>query len=93
MKIKTIEKYWYIFLVILVLITIFFLQEKTPTSQVILNLHNLNSSYELENPSKIKINITISEENKITGSIVLNPNSSAIIEQKNFMALGEEYEE
>lgn len=93
MKIKnTIEKYWYIFLVVIILFTLFTPKEPTITSEVILNLHELNSTYELENPSKIKLNVTISKENIITGSVVLAPNSSIKIEEKNFKAIGEEYE-
>ena len=86
------EKNWYIFLIIIILFTLLTLKEPTITSEVILNLHNLNSSYELENPSKIKINATISKDNKITGSVILDPNSSTNIHQENFQVIGEEYD-
>jgi len=91
--IKTIEKYWYIFIVIIILFILLFSSEPTVTSEVILNLHELNSSYELENPSKVKVNVTISQENQITGSVILDPDSSIQIKEENFEALGEEYEE
>ena len=94
MKLKlAIERYWYIFLVIIILFILFFPKEPTITSAVILNLHDLNGTYELENPSKIKINTTISTSNIITGSVILEPNSSLKIYDENFIAIGEEYEE
>ena len=94
MKLKqAIERYWYIFLVLIILFTLFFQTKPEITSEVILDLHNLNGSYELENPSKIKINTTISENNLITGSVILEPNSSLKLLDKDFIAIGEEYEE
>ena len=79
--------------VIIILFILLFSKEPSITSEVMLNLHDLNSSYELENPSKIKINATITKDNLITGSAILNPNSSLKIFDRNFVAIGEEYEE
>ncbi len=94
MKIKQlIERNWYIFLVIIILFTLFMPKEPTVTSEVILNLKELNTSYELENPSQIKINTTIYKENRITSSIILDPNTRIIIDDNNFTALGEEHGE
>ena len=91
--IKTLERYWYIFLLIIITITLITYEEPTVTSEVILNLKHLDSSYyKLENPSNIKINTTISTDNEITGTIILHPNTSIILTKQNFTAIGEEYE-
>ena len=89
---KLIEKYWYIILIIIILLSIIPIRTESPTSKVILNLKQQDSNYIIENPSQQKINLTVYQKNLITSSVILDPNRNHSIFEKEFLALGEQYE-
>ena len=87
---KLIERYWHIFLIGIILISL--VAQNTQDTSIILNLHKLKDGYEIENPSNVKINLTIKSENKITGATILDVNQTITVQQENFEAVGEQYE-
>ena len=84
----------YLFLLVIVLSILIQLSTQKSleeeTSAVILNLNKETNA--IENPGSTTVNVTIYEENIITGSVVLEPRESSNIEKENFKAIGEEYE-
>ena len=62
------------------------------TSAIILNLKKTENAYRIENPSEEDVNVTIFEENEITGSVILDPDQSVKINKENFIARGEKNE-
>ena len=62
------------------------------TSAIILNLKKSENAYHIENPSEEDVNVTIYEENKITGSVILDSDESIKINKENFIARGEKNE-
>jgi len=90
------EKYAYVFLIVIaVAVLLQFVSQKDiidETSAVVLNLHKLNSSYNLENAGETYVNATIYERNMITGSVILEPKKTKEIEGDDLKVLGEQYE-
>ena len=93
---KILNKYVYLVLIVIILAIIFqFLIQKDitdETSSVILNLYKEDLNYELENPGNSTVNVTITSQNLITGSVILEPKTSVEIKEEEFEAIGEEYE-
>ena len=93
---KILDKYIYVVLILIVIAILyqFSIQRDIldETSAVVLNLHKHNLSYELENEGETKVNVTIYSENLVTGSVVLEPDTSTEIKGDNFDAIGEQYE-
>ena len=91
-----IKKYWYVFLILIVIAIVFqvIFQKDFDgyTSAVILNLKKLNSSYNLENNGSTIVNATLFKDNKITGSVILDPKTSHEIQEEDFKVIGEQYE-
>ena len=93
---KILEKYSYLFLIIIFLVILLqtFTQRDIDhtTSAVILNLKKLNSSYNLENNGSTTVNATLFKDNKITGSVILDPKTSHEIQEEDFKVIGEQHE-
>jgi len=62
------------------------------TGAVVLNLKKANISYQIENPGKTQVNLTLYKNNQITNSSILSPNEKISISKENIKALGELHE-